>query len=172
MWRYAGYVLGIADELLPATLEDQEEFMLCSMFHQGVPEWVDEHYLKKFIGAFADQLNVRSRGVVSRATAQTFLEQISVFLNGKDYTTGLNIDDLGSNHWAVRLVCAFGYVFGTILPRMPFGESVLFNLSTLRFRRALQKRGTATGQRAGSGQEQAISDKALQKHIERTRSRL
>merc|ERR1719336_1780136 len=42
LWRYAGYVLGIVDELLPKSLEDQEEFMLCSMLHQGVPEMIPE----------------------------------------------------------------------------------------------------------------------------------
>jgi hypothetical protein len=38
MWRYAGHVLGIEEELLPRSLEDQEEFMLASMLHQGREE--------------------------------------------------------------------------------------------------------------------------------------
>ena len=36
MWRYAGHVLGIAPELLPESLEDQEAFMLASMLHQAL----------------------------------------------------------------------------------------------------------------------------------------
>ena len=39
MWRYAGHVLGIAGELLPRSLADQEEFMLAAMLHQ-VGGWV------------------------------------------------------------------------------------------------------------------------------------
>merc|ERR1712070_737856 len=38
MWRYAGHVLGICEDLCPKSIEDQEEFMLCSMLHQGVPD--------------------------------------------------------------------------------------------------------------------------------------
>ena len=35
MWRYAGHVLGIDHDILPETLEMQEDFMLASMLHQG-----------------------------------------------------------------------------------------------------------------------------------------
>ena len=49
------YVLGIDDYLLPVTLEYQEEFMLASMLHQGVPDNMPETATKSFIQAFADQ---------------------------------------------------------------------------------------------------------------------
>jgi len=40
MWRYAGFVLGVAEELLPESLEDQEEFFLASCVDEAHPDWV------------------------------------------------------------------------------------------------------------------------------------
>jgi len=153
MWRYAGYVLGIDDYLLPVTLEYQEEFMLASMLHQGVPENIPEDATKNFIQAFADQFSKNTKGIVPASMLQTYLVQMVRYLNGNDYTSGMNIEDLGDYHWTVLLTKSFGYFFGTVIPGyVPFGESMLFNLHTHGLREKLRQRGTPIGHGAGTGQ--------------------
>jgi hypothetical protein len=157
MWRYAGHVLGICDELLPKTLEDQEEFMLSSMIHQGAPDAIPGAKTKEFMDAFAQKASHGTRGVVSFERIQDFLYQMTRFLVGNDYTTGMEIEDLGNWHWSVCLVRTLGFSFGTVLPRLPFGETLLFNSHTKQVRAQLNKRGTPIGHAAGSGQNIAAS---------------
>lgn len=152
MWRYAGYLLGISEELLPTCIEDQEEFMLCSMLHQGVPDWIDSEKTKRFIDTFANAAKKQSRGIVPFSAAQTFLYQMTRYLNGNDYTSGMGIEDLSDNHWSVRFIRTLGFLMGTVLPRrMPLGEAALFHLHTSNVRKQLRRRGTPTGHAAGSG---------------------
>eukprot|EP00747_Dinoflagellata_sp_TGD_P047871 gnl/TRDRNA2_/TRDRNA2_145262_c0_seq1.p1 gnl/TRDRNA2_/TRDRNA2_145262_c0~~gnl/TRDRNA2_/TRDRNA2_145262_c0_seq1.p1 ORF type:complete len:175 (+),score=19.83 gnl/TRDRNA2_/TRDRNA2_145262_c0_seq1:26-526(+) len=151
MWRYAGHVLGIAEELLPKSLEEQEEFMLCSSLHQGVPEWIDGMKTKQFIDAFAKQANADTFGLVPLDALRTFLYQMTRYLNGNDYTVGMDIEDLGTRHWTIRLIRALGYLHGTLTPRLPLGEPMLFRAHTTMLRRRLNQWGTPVGHGAGSG---------------------
>lgn len=153
MWRYAGYVLGICDELLPTTIEDQEEFMLCSMLHQGSPDTIPGKDTKKFIDAFVAQFSKGSKGLVPFNQMQTFLYQMTVYLNGRDYTTGMQIDDLGNWHWSVCLIRTLGFMFGTVMPRLPLGEELLFRLNSGMVKKELARRGTPTGHAAGTGSD-------------------
>jgi len=152
MWRYAGYVLGIGEDLLPVSLEDQEEFMLCSMLHQGKPDWINGRETKKFIDVFAKNANTQSRGIIPFDKVQTFLHQMTRYLNGNDYVVGMDIEDLGDDHWTVRFIRTMGFLFGTALPRnVPLGEAALFHWNTFQVRRGLRQRGTPIGHAAGSG---------------------
>ena len=153
MWRYAGYVLGIEESLLPTSLEDQEEFMLASMLHQGVPDYVDGEGIKGFIGAFAKAGSESVWGLVPESTLNTYLQQMTRYLNGEEYVTGMEIDNLGDSHWSVLVTWTFGYFMGTIIPRLPLGERLLFNLHTSRIRRALRERGEPTGHMPGTGKD-------------------
>jgi len=154
MWRYAGHVLGILPELCPKTFEEQREFMLASMLHQGVPSSMPEQQTKDFVRAFSENFSRRVPfGLISEDTFQEFFLQMIVYLNGSDHVAGVNITDHGESHWSVRLVKALGFTFGTVMPQyVPFGFSLLFTLHTYNIRRALEKRGTPTGHGAGSGQ--------------------
>jgi len=158
MWRYAGHVLGICNELLPKTIEDQEEFMLCSMIHQGSPDTIPGHGTKKFIDAFVEQANKQSKGIIPFQQLQTFLYQMTRYLNGVDYTTGMQIENLGNWHWSVCLIRSLGFAFGTVLPRMPLGEEALFRWNTRMVRKELARRGTPTGHGAGTGSDISGSD--------------
>jgi len=153
MWRYAGHVLGICEDLLPKSVEDQEEFMLCSMLHQGCPDIIPGSATKDFIDAFVQKANRETFGLLPLGMTQTFLQQMTRFLNGSDYTTGMEIEDLGDWHWSVLLIRLVGFSLGTVVPRLPLGEEALFRLNTLQVRRALRQRGTPTGHGAGSGTE-------------------
>lgn len=159
MWRYAGHILGIVDDLLPRTIADMEEFMHASMLHQGAPEAIEGPKIRAFVDEFAAKANKDSRGIVPFTAAQSFLYQTIVYLNGKEYTSGMGIEDLGPSHWAVRLVHATGFVFGTLVPRyIPLGEEVMFRAHTFGIRRALARRGTPTGHGAGTGKEPPIEE--------------
>lgn len=151
MWRYAGHILGISDPLLPETLEDQEEFMLCSMLHQGVPEAINGPATKKFIDAFAKDASTQTRGMIPSWAVQSFLYQMTRYLNGEDYISGMGIENLGNRHWSIVLIRTLGRVFGTVIPRMPLGESALVRLHTRNLRNQLKRRGTPIGHGAGSG---------------------
>jgi hypothetical protein len=154
MWRYAGYVLGIESDLLPVTLEDQEEFMLASMLHQGVPDNIPEEKTKQFIQAFSDEFSGKSKGIVPASVLQTYLVQMVRYLNGNDYTSGMHIEDLGDYHWTVLLTKFLGITFGDIVPNwVPFGETLLFNLHKNGLRETLRRRGTPTGHGAGTGKD-------------------
>ena len=153
MWRYAGYVLGIEEDLLPNSLEDQEEFMLASMLHQGVPDCVDGNGIKGFIGAFAKQGSESVWGFVSEGSLNTYLQQMTRYLNGEEYITGMEVDNLGNSHWSVLITRTFGYFLGTIIPRLPLGERLLFNLHTMMIRRRLRERGKPTGHMPGTGKD-------------------
>eukprot|EP00451_Oxyrrhis_marina_P003532 CAMPEP_0204276970 /NCGR_PEP_ID=MMETSP0468-20130131/29033_1 /ASSEMBLY_ACC=CAM_ASM_000383 /TAXON_ID=2969 /ORGANISM="Oxyrrhis marina" /LENGTH=423 /DNA_ID=CAMNT_0051253679 /DNA_START=26 /DNA_END=1297 /DNA_ORIENTATION=+ len=151
MWRYAGYVLGIHNDLLPETLEAQEEFMLASMLHQGVPDFIDGDATKKFINTFAQAANTGTKGLLSFERVQDFLFQMIVYLNGAEHTTGMEIEDKGDTHWSVRFVRTFGFLFGTAMPRLPLGETALFHLHQFGIRRQQRLRGTPVGHGAGTG---------------------
>lgn len=156
MWRYAGHVLGIADNLLPVSLEDQEEFMLASMLHQGSPESMKEAGTKKFIDAFAKS-GAAATGI-GFGVLQTYLYQMVRYLNGAEFITGTNIPDLGDWHWAPLLTWFFGVILGTLVPMVPFGERALVRLHTRRLRNRLEKRkarGTPLGHAPGTGKELA-----------------
>lgn len=152
MWRYAGYVLGIVDDLLPETLEDQEEFMLCSMIHQGVPDEVEAKPVKDFISAFSKAGSKGSRGLLPQSMLQVFLEQMTRHMNGMDYISTWGIEDCGERHWAVLLIRSLGWCIGTVLPRLPYMESALARLHAGRLRTKLRRRGTPTGHGAGTGE--------------------
>lgn len=151
MWRYAGHVLGISEELLPVTVEDQEEFMLCSMLHQGSPETINSEKTKQFIDAFAQAASKYARGVLPLGVMRTYMHQLTRYLNGNEYIEGMGFDDLGDGHWSLRLTRSVGYLFGTLLPRLPLGEAALFHLHTRMLRGQLKRRGTPVGHAAGSG---------------------
>ena len=92
------------------------------------------------------------RGIIPFDKVQTFLHQMTRYLNGSDYIVGMDIEDLGDNHWTVRFIRTMGFLFGTALPRsVPLGEAALFHWNTFQVRRGLRKRGTPIGHGAGSG---------------------
>ncbi len=154
MWRYAGYVLGIQDALLPVTLECQEEFMLAAMLHQGVPDNIPEEKTILFIQAFSNDFSRKSNGIVPASILQTYLVQMVRHLNGNDYTSGMHIEDLGDYHWTVLLTRFLGKTFGDFVPNwVPFGETLLFNLHNKGLRETLRRRGTPIGHAAGTGKE-------------------
>lgn len=154
-----GYVLGIREELLPESLEEQEEFMLSSMLHQGCPEVIEEAGLKRFIDAFARQGSKATQGVVPFSVVQSFLYQMTVYLNSGEYMSGAKIEDRGPGHWSVRLVRLLGWLHGTLLPRLPLGERLLFRFHTSVLRRDLARRGTPTGHGAGTGKRVPLRSK-------------
>merc|ERR1711963_1347632 len=125
------------------------------MLHQGVPDWIRGEPTKKFIDEFAKAASTGTRGMLPVEAMKTFLYQMTRYLNGNDYVSGMEIEDLGESHWSVRFIRTMGLFFGTALPRyVPLGEAALFHWNTNRVRSALRKWGTPTGHGAGSGEQQ------------------
>jgi len=123
--------------------------------HQGCPDHIPGSSTKSFIGAFAHAANKDSWGLLPEGATNTYLQQMTRYLNGNEYTTGMEIEDLGDYHWSVLFTRFLGFSFGTLLPRLPFGlgETLLFNIHTKNIRKQLDKRGTPTGHGAGTGED-------------------
>jgi len=151
MWRYAGHLLGIHEDLLPRTLQDQQEFMWSSTLHQGSPDSIDGPGLQQFIHAFALDAHHGTRGMIPTSYIFDFLSQLTCYLNGAEHM-GDAVVDKGVYHWSIMLVRLMGFTVGTVLPRfVPFGEALLFRFHESRVKKELRRRGVPTGHGAGSG---------------------
>jgi hypothetical protein len=132
LWRYAGYVLGIDAALLPATIEDQQAFYLSSCKHQVRPEKVMPQ-TKTLIDAVAKQAKL-----VPYPIAQTFLHQVTRYLAGNDYITGMGLEDKG-DYYGVRGLRYLGRAVSFAHRYLPFGERMLYGAGVQLYRRELAK---------------------------------
>jgi hypothetical protein len=132
LWRYTGHVLGIDPALLPATIEDQQAFYLSSCKHQVRPDKVMPQ-TKTLLDAVAKQARY-----VPYPVAQTFLHQMTRYLSGNDYITGMGLEDRG-DYLGVRGLRTLGRVVSFAHRYLPFGERVLYSAGAEMYRRELAK---------------------------------
>src|SRR5690606_29958590 len=132
LWRYAGHVLGIDARLLPATIEEQQAFYLSSCKHQVRPEKVMPQ-TKTLLDAVARQAKV-----VPYPVAQTFLHQVTRYLSGADYITGMQLEDPG-DYYGLRSLRLLGRAASFTHRYVPFGERVLYGAGVRLYRRELAK---------------------------------
>lgn len=132
LWRYAGHVLGIDPALLPTTIEEQQAFYLSSCKHQVRPEKVKPQ-TKTLLDAVAKQAKL-----VPYPVAQTFLHQVTRYLSGNDYITGMELEDRG-DYVGVRSLRALGRAVSFAHRYLPFGERVLYRAGIQIYRRELAK---------------------------------
>lgn len=133
LWRYAGYVLGIEPALLPHTIEEQQAFYLSSCKHQVRPDKVKPQ-TKTLLDAVAKQ----AKGV-PYPIAQTFLHQMTRYLAGNDYITGMQLEDRGDDYIGVRGLRALGRAVSFAHRYVPLGERVLYRAGVNIYRRELAK---------------------------------
>jgi hypothetical protein len=122
MWRFAGFILGIEEELLPVSYADQQEFFLASCVEQAKPEWVPRA-TTFVLDAFAREATEHSW--VPFWVAQTFLHQITRYLSGNEWCEGMQIEDMGDNHWSIWGLKALGMGTAFVVHWVPFGEVVV-----------------------------------------------
>ncbi len=132
LWRYAGHVLGIDPALLPTTIEEQQAFFLSSCKHQVVPDKVMPQ-TKTLLDAVAKQAKV-----VPYPVAQTFLHQVTRYLSGNDYITGMQLEDRG-DYYGLRGLRWLGRAASFTHRYVPFGERVLYGAGVHVYRRELAK---------------------------------
>lgn len=144
MWRYAGYVLGIDDALLPRTLDEQRELFYASVLHQGRPEKVPRE-TKTLLDAVARDATVRAPALY--LAAQRFIHQSCRWLSGNEYVTGMELDDLGDRHWSILALRASGAASGLVW-RVP-GGAALLTAAGRRFYRAWLDEAKARRDHAG-----------------------
>jgi len=133
LWRYAGYVLGIDDALLPATIEEQQAFYLSSCKHQVRPEKVMPQ-TKTLLDAVAKRAKL-----VPYPIAQTFLHQVTCYLSGSDYIAGMQLEDRGDRYYGVRGLRYLGHAVSFMHRHMPFGERMLYRAGVQVYRRELAR---------------------------------
>ena len=133
LWRYAGYVLGIDEELLPRDIEEQREFFLASLKHQGKPE--------KMSPATKGVLDSVARSFAGDGplfpVVQTFLHQLCRYLSGNDYVTGMQLDDLGDDYLGIRAMRFLGRVQSALYHHVPGGSALLYGIGAFGYRRFL-----------------------------------
>ncbi len=143
LWRYAGHLLGIHDELLPRSLLDQSEFMMASMKHQCRPEKMNEGS-KAILDAVADKLAEDSRGLFPQGSARRFLHQMTRFLSGNEYVTGMKLADEGDWYWGIVTIRLLGRLTSLIAHIPVLGEPLLYNLNMLPMQRFFNARHLKT----------------------------
>jgi hypothetical protein len=144
LWRYAGYVLGIDDTLLPRSIDEQRELFYASIKHQGRPEKIPVQ-TKTLLDAVARDATVRAPALYP--AAQRFIHQSCRWLSGNEYVTGMQLDDLGDRHWSILALRASGAVSG-LLWRLPGGRELL-TAAGRRFYRAWLAEARARRDHAG-----------------------
>lgn len=132
LWRYAGYVLGIDPGLLPETIEDQQAFYLSSCKHQVRPDKVNPK-TKTLLDAVAKQAKL-----VPYPVAQTFLHQVTRYLSGNDYITGMELEDKG-DYYGVRGLRYLGRAASFTHRYLPFGERLMYRAGVEVYRRELAR---------------------------------
>jgi hypothetical protein len=135
LWRYAGHVLGIAPELLPHSVEQQQAFFLSSCKHQAKPDKLSTQ-TKRVLDDVARTLTRRARPAYP--TVQTFLHQVTRHLSGNDYVTGMQIEDRGA-YWGLGACRSLGRGFSFARHFVPGGESALHDLGVREFSRVLRR---------------------------------
>lgn len=130
LWRYAGYVLGIDEELLPKSIEDQQAFYLSSCLHQVRPEKVAPES-KILLDAVA-----KGSKVIPYPIARTFLHQVTRYLAGDDYITGMKIEPM-DDYWGIRVIRGLGRA-ASLAHRVPLGERALYDFFAAMYRRQLE----------------------------------
>lgn len=140
LWRYAGYVLGISEELLFAQFAEQEEFFLCSCIDEAYPTWSLMKQATLVLDAKARDFNEGTWGLIPVQLARTLLYQLTSYLMGSDYIVGMEIPDLGRNHWSVWLAWLFGRSTSLVSHCVPLGHWSLRQANMLLLRWVLLPR--------------------------------
>lgn len=135
LWRYAGYVLGIDEGLLPQTIEEQQAFFLASLKHQAKPDKLSEQ-TKCILDEVAQKAHKDTR--IPYGMARTFLHQITRYLSGNDYVTGMKIEDKG-DYWGIRVFRGLGRGFWLVHRYLPGGERLLYAAGAMQYRRELAR---------------------------------
>lgn len=136
LWRYAGHVLGIREELLPRDVHEQKEFFLASLKHQGKPERIAPA-TKQVLDGVAKNF-ARRLGFVSYETAQRFLHQTCRYLAGSEYVTGMQIEDVG-DYWGITILKMLGSAASFVYHHVPGGDALMYEHGTFGYRRALER---------------------------------
>lgn len=136
MWRYGGYLLGIEDELLPDSIHDQQAFFLASLKHQAQPEKLSpatklvlDNVARTFSGG----------ETIVYPHVRQFLHQSCRYLSGNEYVTGMQIEDLGDNYWALRLLRGVGRVQSAVYLASPLAASVLYRIGRANYAEFLRR---------------------------------
>ena len=130
LWRYAGYVLGIAPEWLPETFEQEIAQFLPMLKHQAQPK-------RGVLGArvILDEIADKGPRFIPQKLRRKFLYQVTAHLVGDDLVEGLRI--IRQRDYAgLRVLWALGAGF-SLAHRMPLGERVLHDFGQRLFDRQL-----------------------------------
>jgi hypothetical protein len=137
LFRYAGHVLGIDDDLLPHSLEEQREFFFASLKHQARPEKLTPQ-TRCVMDNLAREATA-ARKLVPYGVAQQFLYQACRFLSGNEYVTGMQIEDAGDDYWGIRLLKGLGRAHHVTWRYLPYGKRLLCRAGHRNFERSLSR---------------------------------
>ncbi len=131
LWRWAGHVLGIQDDLLTATFDEEAAQYPLMLKHQARPLECSS-YAKTIL----DEVASGARRV-PKATARRFLHQVTLYLIGDELAAGLEIKPQ-PRYWGVPALRLAGWLWSTVHNRVPGGEAFLYRGGSKKFREGLK----------------------------------
>ena len=126
LWRYAGFVLGIREELLPVTFDEEIEQFLPMLKHQARPD-IDLPGALMILDEIADKARL-----VPRAMSRKFLYQVTAYLCGDELVRGLGLRR-ERGYPGISLLRGFGRGWSLVHKRIPGGEAFLHDLGQRAF---------------------------------------
>lgn len=133
MWRFAGHVLGIHPDLLPLNERDQASFFHASLITQSHPE--STATAVRVLDQFVEKL---VPGALQRY-AQVFLHQLTRYLSGNEYCSGMCIEDKGENFIPLVALRAVGRTWSFAEHHLPFFSNAMYSFNTRGIQRQLRK---------------------------------
>jgi hypothetical protein len=126
LWRYAGHVLGINEQWLPATFEQEIAQFLPMLKHQARPK-------RGVVGArvILDEIADKGPPLVPQKVRRKFLYQVTAHLVGDDLVEGLRLIRQ-RDYYGLRVLWAVGAGF-SVAHRLPWGERVLHRVGQRMF---------------------------------------
>jgi len=138
LWRYAGHVMGINDELLTTSFEQEIELFLACLKHQGHPK----------------QAPVEARLILDEVAqkawplppplVKNFLYQATSYLSGREYVEGLQLTH-NDHYLGLKLLRGAGKGITVVHNRIPFGEPLLYRAGVQQFKHRLRVMNKASG---------------------------
>lgn len=124
-WRYIAYVVGVDDEWICKTIEEQQEFYYAFVKHQAKPGRVSLAALSLLDGSVQGAPQWATRFLSGT------LRSLTSYLGGNDFLKGLYLEERGSPT-GFRLTMMFANTWNILL-KIPYGEKVLYRVGVRLF---------------------------------------
>ncbi len=115
MWRYVGYVIGIDERLLTASLEEERELWSALVAHQTFPALFGVVYLENMVDTIAGMLGANAR-------RKAFIRNLYLYLSGPEW---FGVGEEGARDPRLGLLRAAGLGLGSVHRLVPGAAGIM-----------------------------------------------